>query len=89
VSTAPCRASTTITAGGKVIAQTNPQPLGAGMVGYLHFTLTGPGHRLLAATASNQLSVRVQVSSLKGGATDGASASSVSVASGQVTLAAF
>jgi hypothetical protein len=89
VSTAPCRASTTITAGSKVIAQTNPQPLGAGMVGYLHFTLTGPGHRLLAGTTSNQLSVRVEVSSLGGGASDGASASSVSVASGQVTLAAF
>jgi Domain of unknown function (DUF1906) len=89
VSTAPCRASTTIVAGGKVIARTNPQLLGAGMVGYLHFTLTGPGHRLLAHTTSNQLSVRVQVSSQGGGANDGASASSVSVASGQVTLASF
>jgi hypothetical protein len=89
VSTAPCRASTTIIAGAKVIARTNPQLLGAGMVGYLHFTLTGPGHRLLAATKTNQLSVRVQVSSQGGGATDGASASAVSVASGQVTLASF
>jgi Domain of unknown function (DUF1906) len=89
VSTAPCRASTTIVAAGKVIARTNPQLLGAGMVGYLHFTLTGPGHRLLGGTESNQLSVRVQVSSQGGGADDGASASSVSVASGQVTLAAF
>ena len=89
VSTAPCLASTTIVAGGKVIARTNPQLLGAGMVGYLHFSLTRPGHLLLAKTASNQLSVRVQVSSQAGGAADGASASSVSVASGQVTLAAF
>jgi hypothetical protein len=89
VSTAPCRASTTITAGGKVIAQTNPQLLGAGMVGYLHFSLTGAGHLLLAHTASNQLPVRVQVSSQASGAGDGASASSVSVASGQVTLASF
>ena len=89
VSTAPCRASTTIVARGKVIARTNPQLLGAGMVGYLHFSLTGPGHLLLAHTTSNQLSVRVQVSSQAGGADDGASASSVSVASGQVTLASF
>jgi hypothetical protein len=89
VSTAPCRASTTIVARGKVIARTNPQLLGAGMVGYLHFSLTRPGHLLLAATKSNQLSVRVQVSSQAGGVDDGASASSVSVASGQVTLASF
>jgi hypothetical protein len=51
--------------------------------------LTGPGHLLLAHTTSNQLPVRVQVSSQGGGVDDGASASSVSVASGQVTLAAF
>jgi Domain of unknown function (DUF1906) len=89
VSTAPCRASTTISARGKVIARTNPQLLGAGMVGYLHFSLTRPGHLLLAGTKSNQLSVRVQVSSQGGGVIDGASASSVSVASGQVTLASF
>jgi hypothetical protein len=89
VSTAPCLASTTIAAGGKVIARTNPELLGAGMVGYLHFSLTRQGHVLLAHTTSNQLSVRVQVSSQPGGLDDGASASSVSVASGQVTLAAF
>jgi hypothetical protein len=89
VSTTPCRASTTIAARGKVIARTNPQLLGAGMVGYLHFSLTRQGHVLLANTTSNQLSVRVQVSSQPGGVDDGASASSVSVASGQVTLASF
>jgi hypothetical protein len=89
VSTAPCRASTTISARGKVIARTNPQLLGAGMVGYLHFSLTRPGHLLLSATKSNQLSVRVQVSSQGGSVIDGASASSVSVASGQVTLSSF
>ena len=89
VSTTPCRASTTILAGGKVIARTNPQLLGAGMVGYLHFSLTRQGHLLLAGTKSNQLSVGVEVSSQSGGADDGASASSVSVASGQVTLASY
>ena len=89
VSTAPCLAATTIIAHGKVIARSNPQMLGAGMVGYLHFTLTGPGHLLLTHTTSNQLPVQVQISSQAGGADDGASASSVSVASGQVTLAAF
>ena len=89
VSTTACRASTTIVAHGEVIAQTNPQLLGAGMVGYLHFSLTRQGHQLLANTTSNQLSVRVQVSSQNGGTNDGASASSVSVASGQVTLASF
>jgi hypothetical protein len=89
VSTTPCRASTTILAGGKVIARTNPELLGAGMVGYLHFSLTRQGHLLLAGTKSNQLSVGVEVSSQSGGADDGASASSVSVASGQVTLASY
>ena len=89
VATAPCRASTTISAGGRVIARTSPQTLGAGMVGYLHFTLTRQGHVLLAQTKSNQLSVSVQVASQGGGVDGGASASSVSVASGQVTLASF
>ncbi len=89
VSTAACRASTTIVAAGKVIARTNPELLGAGMVGYLHFSLTRQGHLLLAHTTTNQLSVKVQVSSQAAGANDGASASSVSVASGQVTLASF
>jgi Domain of unknown function (DUF1906) len=89
VAKTPCRASTTISDGRKVIAQTNAQTLGAGMVGYLHFTLTGPGHTLLTHMKTNQLSVRVQISSQAGGADGGASASSVSVASGRVTLASF
>jgi len=90
VATSPCRASTTVSAGGSVIARTSPQTLGAGMVGYLHFTLTRQGHLLLAHTKSNQLSARVQVASQGGASADGgASASSVSVASGQVTLASF
>jgi hypothetical protein len=87
VATAPCVASTTINARGKVIARTTGQTLGAGMVGYLHFSLTPQGRTLLAHTKSNQLAARVQVSSQGGG--DGASASAVSVASGRVTLAAL
>jgi hypothetical protein len=88
VATAPCRASMTISARGKVIGRTGQQTLGAGMVGYLHFSLTPQGRRLLARTKSNQLAARVQVSS-QGDPDGGASASAVSVASGQVTLAAF
>jgi hypothetical protein len=88
VATAPCKATTTISAGGQVIGSGGPRTLGAGMVGYLHFSLTPQGRRLLAHTKTNQLAVQVQISS-QGGSDGGASASAVSVASGQVTLAAF
>jgi hypothetical protein len=88
VATAPCVASTTISARGHVIARTTGQTLGAGMVGYLHFSLTPAGRTLLAHTKSNLLSAKVQISS-QGGGDGAASASAVSVASGQVALAAF
>jgi hypothetical protein len=88
VATAPCAASTTISARGKVIGRTAKQTLGAGMVGYLHFSLTPQGRKLLTRTKSNQLGAHVQISS-QGDSDGGASASAVSVASGQVTLAAF
>jgi len=88
VATAPCKASTTISARGRIVGRTGQETLGAGMVGYLHFSLTPRGRTLLARTKSNQLGVQVQISS-QSGADGGASASAVSVASGQVTLAAF
>jgi Domain of unknown function (DUF1906) len=88
VATAPCKASTTVSARGKVVGRSGTQTLGAGMVGYMHFSLTPQGRTLLARTKSNQLGVRVQISS-QGGTADGASASAISVASGHVTLAAF
>jgi hypothetical protein len=88
VATAPCVAATTISSRGKVIARTGGQTLGAGMVGYLHFALTPQGRTLLAHTKSNQLSAKVQISS-EGDTGGGASASAVSVASGQVTLASL
>ncbi|HEX5192261.1 MAG TPA: DUF1906 domain-containing protein [Solirubrobacteraceae bacterium] len=88
VATAPCQTSMTLSARGMVIGRTGQQTLGAGMVGYLHFSLTRRGRTLLAHTKSNQLAVEVQISS-EGATGGGASASAVSVASGQVTLAAF
>jgi len=87
LASAPCVASPTLSVGRQVIASANPQKLGAGMVGYLHFTMTGAGHRLLTDAKSNQLSVHVQIASQGPGVSVGASASSVSIASGQVTLA--
>ena len=57
----PCSATTTLMAGRTTVARTKPQTLGAGELGYLSFTLTGAGHRLLAKTRSNQLGVTATI----------------------------
>jgi hypothetical protein len=57
LATTPCQATTTLTAGRTTVARTRPQTLGAGELGYLSFTLTGAGHKLLARTRTNQLGV--------------------------------
>jgi hypothetical protein len=57
----PCSATTTITAGGQVIARTGGESLGANAIGYLRFRLTAAGHRLLARSRGNQLSTRVDI----------------------------
>jgi glycoside hydrolase-like protein len=58
---APCQTKTTLTAGGKTIAKSTAGTLGAGQLGYLYFTLTAAGHRLLQHAAGNQLATAVTV----------------------------
>jgi hypothetical protein len=60
---APCRASTTISVHGTVVAQTGQEFIGANELGYLFFKLTGAGRRLLAAARGNQLGAHVVVMS--------------------------
>ena len=50
----PCSATTTISAGGQVIARTPVESLGSNTVGYLRFRLTTAGHSLLARSRGNQ-----------------------------------
>ena len=61
VATTPCQATTTLMAGHTTVATTKPQTLGAGELGYLSFTLTSAGHRLLAKTRTNQLGVTATI----------------------------
>jgi hypothetical protein len=63
VATTPCNTTMKIVSGGKVIATTKPEALGAGEVGYLFFSLTSAGHKLLAHTKGNQLAATVTVTS--------------------------
>jgi hypothetical protein len=57
----PCQATTTLMAGRTTIARTRPQTLGAGELGYLSFSLTSAGHRLLTKTKTNQLGVTAAI----------------------------
>ena len=57
----PCQATTTLMAGRTTIAKTRPQTLGAGELGYLSFSLTSAGHRLLAKSKTNQLGVSAAI----------------------------
>lgn len=61
LASAPCQTSVTILAAGKVIARTRPESLGVNELGYLFFSLTGAGHRLLTGTGSNQLPARLTI----------------------------
>ncbi len=63
IGTTPCQAATTLMAGRTTIARTKLQTLGAGELGYLSFSLTSAGHKLLAKTASNQLGVAATITS--------------------------
>jgi Rv2525c-like, glycoside hydrolase-like domain len=74
---APCHPSTTITAGGKVLARTTPEFLGVNELGYLIFRLTGDGRAMLARARGNQLSAKLTLN-------DGGT-----IATGQIVLAAF
>ena len=59
--TASCRTTATVSVGKTVIARTGRELLGANELGYLIFSLTGPGRALLAHARGNQLGVRVQI----------------------------
>ncbi|HEX3691025.1 MAG TPA: DUF1906 domain-containing protein [Solirubrobacteraceae bacterium] len=61
IAATPCQATTTLTAGRTTVSRTKPQTLGAGELGYLSFTLTSAGHKLLAKAKSNQLGVTATV----------------------------
>ena len=90
----PCLASSVIVAAGKAIARTGVQWLGAKEIGYLHFTLTNAGHRMLMHRRGNQLQANVKItngaanpgSTTPGGAIAGAA---ITTASAQITLASF
>jgi hypothetical protein len=61
VGATPCLATTKLMAGRTTIATTRPQTLGAGELGYLSFSLTSAGHKLLAKNKSNQLGVTATI----------------------------
>jgi hypothetical protein len=61
IGSTPCRATTTLVAGRTTIARTKTETLGAGELGYLSFSLTSSGHKLLAKTKSNQLGVTATI----------------------------
>ena len=61
VAATPCQATTALMAGRTTVAKAKTQTLGAGELGYLSFTLTPAGHRLLAKTKGNQLGVTATV----------------------------
>ncbi|MGZ4350043.1 MAG: DUF1906 domain-containing protein, partial [Solirubrobacteraceae bacterium] len=61
VGSAPCQATVTLMAGRTRLAKTSLQTIGAGELGYLSFSLTSAGHRLLAKTTSNQLGATATV----------------------------
>jgi hypothetical protein len=71
---APCSTAATLTAGGTVIAHSSRQTLGVNELGYIQFTLTAAGHRLLASAPGNQLAVRLTLGAVT--ATGGAASAS-------------
>jgi hypothetical protein len=97
--TTPCQATTKLMAGRTTIATTRAQTLGAGELGYLSFSLTSPGHRLLTRTRTNQLGVTATIttpapagstaapSPSGGGGVTGGAAPGVTPASAPATIA--
>lgn len=73
----PCQTSTTITAAGQIIAHTNPETLGVNELGYLAFSLTASGHRILTHARGNQLSAKVTITT------------ATATATAQIAVAAF
>jgi hypothetical protein len=57
----PCAATAKLSVGRQTITSSSVQQIGRGQIGYLMFTLTPAGHRLLAAAPGNQLPVQATV----------------------------
>ncbi|HEY2260277.1 MAG TPA: DUF1906 domain-containing protein [Solirubrobacteraceae bacterium] len=57
----PCLSSLTIRSAGKTIAHTGQQFLGVNELGYLHFSLTAVGHRMLLRRHGNQLPATLSI----------------------------
>jgi len=55
IGSAPCQATVTLMTGRTSVAKTSLQTIGAGELGYLSFSLTAAGHKLVTKNASNQL----------------------------------
>ncbi|MFZ0044140.1 MAG: DUF1906 domain-containing protein [Solirubrobacteraceae bacterium] len=62
---APCSNSVKITSSGKTIATAKARSLGVSELGYLSFTLTATGHRLLALAHGNQLGATLTLSNAR------------------------
>ena len=58
---APCAPRTTLSVGATTIARTGPEFVGAKQLGYLSFSLTPAGRRLLARARGNQLGAAVTI----------------------------
>ena len=59
---------------GHSVAVAHSQQIGAEEIGYLHFQMTGAGHRLLMQAKGNQLGATITVTSPASGLAAGASA---------------
>jgi hypothetical protein len=57
----PCQATITLMAGRTRVATTSLQTIGAGELGYVSFSLTSAGHRLLTKARTNQLGTTATV----------------------------
>jgi hypothetical protein len=104
-SSSPCMSSATMKSGRTTIARTGPQFLGVNELGYLHFTLTATGHRMLVRKRGNQLPATLTIATLGAGgagagggsstpsgggtALGGATTTTSPTATAQITLASF
>ncbi len=61
VSGIPCHPTVTIAAGGATIARTGQQFMGVNQLGYLFFSLSAAGHRMLTESRGNQLPAEVTI----------------------------
>jgi hypothetical protein len=60
----PCEAKVTLSAGGRVIGSGRPTGIGVNELGYVMFSLTRAGHRLLATAGGHQIGARLTLTSV-------------------------